>query len=376
MRVLRFLFLAWMGVRTFAQPAPLLYELTNQQQIPGDQIVSLTPQGVRFRIQFQPTDVIPWGALTTNSVQHILGRLQREPVYLQLQPALQAAVFSAIQQRLRPASPIIPGVQPVAPTPGATNTVSVGIGLPAAPPDEQPVRPSLAPLAPSSWRNMPKGFVPQSGKSINKQGLAGSLFGSPIMLFFLLLLLGANFYLAREIADCKGRPRGLVCGLSFVAPFVVPLVFVMMPMTAGKAAIVGPRSRVAEAAEKAKTRSMETAAKPAPAARKPNPKPPPEAQPEAQSQPEQPVVNGYYHRSQVKFNRNFFVTELMRFSRAVPVGEWMVVRTIAGEEMWAARVTAVNEEGVAFSVAAGEIWADKALAYHQINEIFIQPMEG
>ena len=90
MRVLRFLFLAWMGVRTFAQPAPLLYELTNQQQIPGDQIVSLTPQGVRFRIQFQPTDVIPWGALTTNSVQHILGRLQREPVYLQLQPALQA----------------------------------------------------------------------------------------------------------------------------------------------------------------------------------------------------------------------------------------------------------------------------------------------
>ncbi len=90
----------------------------------------------------------------------------------------------------------------------------------------------------------------------------------------------------------------------------------------------------------------------------------------------QSVFSNYYHRGQVKFIRNFFMTELMRFNRGVPIGEWLVVRTNNNREYWAGRIVKVDEEAVTFSVAVGEVWADQAVRYYQINEIFIQPMES
>ena len=78
----------------------------------------------------------------------------------------------------------------------------------------------------------------------------------------------------------------------------------------------------------------------------------------------------------MKFNRNFFVTELMRFNRSVAIGEWLVIRTNNEREYWAGRIVKAEEEVVTFSVAVGEIWNEQAVRYYQINEIFIQPMEG
>ena len=106
----------------------------------------------------------------------------------------------------------------------------------------------------------------------------------------------------------------------------------------------------------------------------PEPEPPETSDPEKPEQ--QSAFSNYYHRGQVKFNRNFFVTELMRFNRSVPVGEWMVIRTNNEQEYWASRIIKVDEEAVIFSVAVGEIWTDQTVRYYQITEIFIQSIEG
>jgi len=90
----------------------------------------------------------------------------------------------------------------------------------------------------------------------------------------------------------------------------------------------------------------------------------------------QPVYSNYYNRDQVKFNRNFFVTELMRFNRSVPIGEWLVLRTNNEREYWAGRIVKAEEETVTFSVAVGQIWSEQTIRYYQINEIFVQPVEG
>ena len=70
------------------------------------------------------------------------------------------------------------------------------------------------------------------------------------------------------------------------------------------------------------------------------------------------------------------MTELMRFNRSVPIGEWLLVRTNNEREYWAGRIIKVDEEAVAFSVAVGGIWTDQTVRYYQINEIFVQPVEG
>jgi hypothetical protein len=208
---------------------------------------------------------------------------------------------------------------------------------------------------------MPDDFSPLSDPNANQTSLLGSLFGSPIGIFFFLLILGANFHLAREVADCRRRPRKLVCGLSFLVPFVVPLIFMLLPVPEGKAAPPAVRSRVMEATANAATQESVQEYEPQVVSEEPVPK---------------PVFSNYYHRDQVKFNRNFFVTELMRFNRAVPIGEWLVIRTNNEREHWAGRIVKAEEEAVTFSVAVGEIWTDQAVRYYQINEIFIQPVDG
>ncbi len=208
---------------------------------------------------------------------------------------------------------------------------------------------------------MPGDFVPLSDPKAGETSLLGSLFGSPIVTFFYLLILGANFHLAREVADCRRRPRKLVCGLSFLVPFVVPLIFMLLPVPEGKAAPPAVRSRVMEATANAATQESVQEHEPQVVSEEPVPK---------------PVFSNYYHRDQVKFNRNFFVTELMRFNRAVPIGEWLVIRTNNEREHWAGRIVKAEEEAVTFSVAVGEIWTDQAVRYYQTNEIFIQPVDG
>ena len=346
-------------------PAAVQYELVNKQRVAGDSVVGVSAQGIRFSIGFNPGRSIMWAELTTNSVLQIWTRLQSETAFIQKPPTERNVIFTAIQARLNPRpAPAVPG-GPAVPAAKPAAAVAVagvevkGLSLPPAPPGELFDRPSLVPLTPRKWRGMPSGFKPLSDSNAKQISLLGSLFGSPIGIFSYLLILGANFYLAREVSYCRRRSRSLVCGLSLLFPFVIPLFFMLLPVPDAKSAPVTVRSRVAESA--ANTAVPQTA-----------PEPEPQAASVSEESQSQPAFSSYYHRDQVKFNRNFFVTELMRFNRSVPIGEWLVVRTNDGREYWAGRIVKVGEEVVTFSVVVGEIWAEQSVRYYQINEIFIQ----
>jgi hypothetical protein len=71
--------------------------------------------------------------------------------------------------------------------------------------------------------------VPRLERPASKS-LLGAMFASGVGILTLLLLYAANIYAAYEVAIFRGRPIGLVCGVSAVAPLVGPILFLAMPM--------------------------------------------------------------------------------------------------------------------------------------------------
>jgi hypothetical protein len=61
------------------------------------------------------------------------------------------------------------------------------------------------------------------------QSLIGALFSSGLGLFIMLLLYAANIYAGYEVSIYRARPTALVCGVSAVAPFIGPIIFLSMP---------------------------------------------------------------------------------------------------------------------------------------------------
>ena len=363
-----FIVLLWMMVWAHNVSAAVKYELANKKQVQGDTVVGITTKGIRFSSGFNPGPQIAWDQLTTNSVFQIWTRLQRETAFIQKPSAERIAIAAAIRTRLYPGQTKTRPNAPVASAPqaggqgvGALGKSVKGFKLPAAPPDKLPKRPSITPLPPNKWRGMPDNFFFFN----DPKSMSSSLIKNPIVIFFCLLIFGANFHLSQQVADCRRRPRKLVCGLSFLAPFLVPLVFMLLPVPEGKSAPGAVRSRVAEASQLVEAEATVQ-----------------EAIEESEHQEileepvSQPVYSNYYNRDQIKFNRNFFVTELMRFNRSVPIGEWLVVRTNNEREYWAGRIVKAEEETVTFSVVVGQIWSEQTIRYYQINEIFVQPAEG
>jgi hypothetical protein len=55
--------------------------------------------------------------------------------------------------------------------------------------------------------------------------LLGALFSSSVGIFSLLLIYAANLYAGYEIAVVRAYPPVMVCGISAVAPFVGPAIF-------------------------------------------------------------------------------------------------------------------------------------------------------
>ena len=73
--------------------------------------------------------------------------------------------------------------------------------------------------------------------------LLGGLFHSSLGLFLLLLIYAANLYAAYEVAAVRGKPIGLVMGLSAVMPIVGPIIFLSQPMQiASEAAEAAPEA--------------------------------------------------------------------------------------------------------------------------------------
>jgi hypothetical protein len=61
--------------------------------------------------------------------------------------------------------------------------------------------------------------------------LLGGLFHSSLGLFLLLLIYVANLYAAFEVSVVRGKPPGVVIGLSAILPIVGPIIFLSQAMT-------------------------------------------------------------------------------------------------------------------------------------------------
>jgi hypothetical protein len=59
--------------------------------------------------------------------------------------------------------------------------------------------------------------------------ILGALASSSLGLMLLLAIYAANLYAAYEVASCRGRPLGVVMGLSAVLPVVGPAIFYSLP---------------------------------------------------------------------------------------------------------------------------------------------------
>jgi len=62
--------------------------------------------------------------------------------------------------------------------------------------------------------------------------ILGGLAQSSLGLFILLILYGTNLYAAYEVAVVRGKPLGLVMGLSAVLPIIGPIIFLSQPIQA------------------------------------------------------------------------------------------------------------------------------------------------
>lgn len=60
--------------------------------------------------------------------------------------------------------------------------------------------------------------------------ILGGIFSSSLGLFILLVIYGANLYAAFEVAVVRGRPVGLVIGVSAVLPIAGPIIFLSQPV--------------------------------------------------------------------------------------------------------------------------------------------------
>jgi len=58
----------------------------------------------------------------------------------------------------------------------------------------------------------------------------GGMISSSLGLFILLVIWAANLYAAFEVAVCRGKPVGLVVGLSAVLPIAGPVIFLAQPV--------------------------------------------------------------------------------------------------------------------------------------------------
>ena len=65
--------------------------------------------------------------------------------------------------------------------------------------------------------------------------IIGGMFSSSLGLFILLVIYGANLYAAFEVALMRGKPRGLVIGVSAVLPIAGPIIFLAQPVQAAPA---------------------------------------------------------------------------------------------------------------------------------------------
>lgn len=366
--------------------AALRYELTNNAAISMDGVARVDENGVWFRpLNAGGTGVIAnpitaqyaWRFFKLPSLRQLRVDIAAEKNFLNKLPDERVRILAKLDGQLV----ALQGGPVAAPAPAAvaaTNAAAPAVGgaappvlpnlpdtpasstIPPAPLEALGKKSPLAPIQIESWPGIPIGFQQRSANDAPAVTFLSALL-SPIAIFFILMAVGVNLYLAREVAHHCQRPVKTVCGLSLLGPYIVPLIFLLLPEPGAAPAVeAAPKKKKAQA--KAEVAAVESPAE-APAAE------------QAATEHAGGYANAtaYFHQSQVRFNKSFCDRELIRFMRMTPhATEWLVVRT-RQEEMWACRIASATQDGLTLVVAANDVWDERVLTYFKIVEMQIIP---
>ena len=216
--------------------------------------------------------------------------------------------------------------------------------------------------------------VPPPPRPTGKVGLSAA-FSSPLFILIFFLLYLANLYAAYEIAFFKNRPPGLVCGVSAVAPWLGPIVFLCIPGNpdpmAGQTlveALAPPPPPVAEVAPE-EAADAETSGVPGDSS-EPHLK-------LAHEEPAAPVLPApiIFRRGEFSFNRRFFETKMPGFFRVVPgEAEKDMVLTIkaARGEFTGRRISNVTQDELHLQVFKDAATHDEMIPFNEIQEVRIR----
>ncbi len=180
----------------------------------------------------------------------------------------------------------------------AKNFAEVLIEIPTEEMKEEPDQPT-----PKAKKKPPitiKEF-PSPGRPFSQAGLIGAMFTTKIGFFILLVLYAGNIFAGYEVALYRNRPAMLVCGVSAVAPFFGPVVFLCLRHQSRNAEPEPPMEAPEEEVEvESDAATEEAAGEPAPPAEPAKP---------------EPLI---FKRGEFSFNRRFFETRFSGFFKMMP----------------------------------------------------------
>lgn len=205
-------------------------------------------------------------------------------------------------------------------------------------------------------------------------GLA-ALFSSPLGILIVLILYGATIFAAYEVAVFRNHKVPVVCGLAAIPVLGVasPIAFYFLKpniqmeaeapaaSTAPEAAETAVETAGAEPASATASPEAQTAASSAPAAPAP-----------AQSALPAPIV---FNRADFSFNRRFFETRFVAFTRVVPseADKDMVVWIKAARgEFTGRRITQINPNDLHLQTFGANATADEMIPYVEMLEVQIR----
>jgi hypothetical protein len=233
--------------------------------------------------------------------------------------------------------------------------------------------------------------VPTPSRPTGDLGLSAA-FSSPVFVFIFFIIYLGNLYAAYEIAFYKYQAPALVCGVSAVAPFIGPIVFLCLPSkpdpmrdTTADAPVqqqpVVEETPVLEEHDETSAPMVEAA----PGNTSASAAPPASARPSlkiSHAEPESgapttpaipaPVV---FRRGEFSFNRRFFETKMPGFFRVVP-GEAekdmvLLVKAARGE-FTGKRITNVTQSELYLQVFKNDATHDEMIPFTEIQEVRIQ----
>ncbi len=216
--------------------------------------------------------------------------------------------------------------------------------------------------------------VPHFGRPTG-HSLLGAMFTSSTGLFALLLVYAANLYAAYEVSIFRAQPAGLVCGVSAVAPFIGPIIFLAMPskLKARQADWNVPTEQHVEPAIAAAI-AAEQEVPVEPAAPGAAPAADGAPVPAAAPKPSLPPAK-IFLRGQFTFNRRFFETQLGAYLVMTrPEAEKDKILTVRSNRgtFIAQRISRLSANDLQLQVQKGPGFEDIALPFVEIQEVQIK----